>query len=324
MSLRFDALKILGDGDFHSGAELGALLGVTRTAVWKHVRALSELGLDIYAVPGKGYRLARPLELLDAEAIRAAMDEDAHRLLGGLEIHTRLDSTNSHLMKHAAAGLASGHVCLAEFQDAGRGRRGRTWVSPFAASIYLSLLWRFALDPAQLSGLGLAVGVGISRALKATGVPDVALKWPNDILCHGRKLAGTLLEMNGESFGACTVVVGIGVNCRMPDAMGAHIDQAWIDVEQAVGHTISRNALAGNLITHTLRVLREFQHSGLAPFLAEWQQHDAARGKTVSLHLPNETVTGTAAGIDHSGALLLSRNGATHRYLSGEISLRLT
>ena len=323
MSLRFDALKLLGDGGFHSGAELGARLGVTRTAVWKHIRALGELGLDIYAVPGKGYRLASPLEWLDAAAIRAAMADDTRRLLSGLEIHTRLDSTNTYLMKHAAAGLASGHACLAEYQESGRGRRGRHWVSPFAANIYLSILWRFMLDPAQLSGLGLAVGVGLSRALRAAGVSELALKWPNDVLCNGRKLAGTLLEMNGESFGASTVVVGIGINCRMPSTAGAHIDQAWTDLEQVLVRPVSRNELAGHVLTHILRVLRDFQREGLAPFLDEWQRHDAARGKTVSLQLPNETITGIAAGIDQSGALLLSRNGMTHRYLSGEVSLRL-
>lgn len=323
MSLRYDALQLLADGGFHSGAELGSLLGVSRTAVWKHIRALSALGLDVYAVPGKGYRLAQPLELLDAPAIRAAVAADVRPLLGNLELHTRLDSTNSHLVRQAGTGLASGHACLAEYQDAGRGRRGRPWVSPFAANIYLSLLWRFTLDPAQLSGLGLAVGVGIVRALRDAGVDGLTLKWPNDILCQGRKLAGTLLEMSGESFGACTVVVGVGLNCRMPAHAAAHIDQAWIDVEQVVGRPVSRNALAGVLLAQLLRVLHSFQQHGLAPFLAEWRQHDATRGKPVSLHLPNETIVGTAAGVDANGALLLSRNGATERYLSGEISLRL-
>lgn len=323
MSLRYEALKILSDGAFHSGVELGARLGVTRTAVWKHIRALGELGLDIYAVGGKGYRLAQPLEWLDAETIHAAVADDVRPLLRAIEVHTRLDSTNTHLVKQAASGLASGHACLAEYQDAGRGRRGRNWISPFGANIYFSLLWRFTLDPAQMSGLGLAVGVGIVRALQAAGLDGLTLKWPNDILCNGRKLAGTLLEMSGESFGTCNVVIGIGLNCRMPERAGTGIDQPWTDVESALGRSASRNALAAHLLTHCVRVLHAFQHAGLAPFLTEWQQYDAARGKTVSLRLPTEIITGTAAGIDPSGALLLTRNGTTQRYLAGEISLRL-
>ena len=323
MSLRYQALKILSDGAFHSGAELGARLGVTRTAVWKHIHALGELGLDIYAVAGKGYRLAHPLEWLDADAIRVAVADDVRDALRDIEIHAQIDSTNTHLAKRATAGLAAGHACLAEYQDAGRGRRGRNWVSPFGANIYLSLLWRFTLDPAQMSGLGLAVGVAIVRALHAAGMTGLALKWPNDILCNGRKLAGTLLEMSGESFGTCSVVIGIGLNCRMPERAGGFIDQPWTDVETEMGRPFSRNALAAHLLTHGLRVLRTFQHEGLAPFLEEWQRYDAARGKTVSLRLPSEIITGTAAGIDPSGALLLTRNGTTQRYLAGEISLRL-
>src|SRR3569623_2334723 len=153
MSLRFDALRLFSDGGFHSGVELGNALGVTRTAVWKHVRALGELGLDSYAVPGKGYRLAQAIELLDRDAIDAAMATDGRALLGGLEIHRTIDSTSSYLMKQASPGLRSGHACLAEHQAAGRGRRGRPWISPYDANLYLSVQWRFPQEPAHLRGV---------------------------------------------------------------------------------------------------------------------------------------------------------------------------
>src|SRR3569623_3388665 len=166
MSLRFDALRLLSDGGFHSGVELGTALGVTRTAVWKHVRAQGELGLDIYAVPGKGYRLAQAIALLDRDAIAAAMATDGRALLGGLEIHRTNDSTDSYLMTQASTGLRSGHACLAEHQAAGPGRPGPPWISPYAANLYLSVLWRFTVDPAQLSGVGLAVCVALHRALR--------------------------------------------------------------------------------------------------------------------------------------------------------------
>lgn len=302
MSLRYDALKILSDGGFHSGTQLGTALGVSRTAVWKHLHALSELGLDIYAVPGKGYRLAQPVELLDAQAITSAMADDARALLGGIEIHPRLDSTNTYLMQQAGSGLASGYACLAEYQEAGRGRRGRNWVSPFGANIYLSLLWRYTLDPAQLGGLSLAVGVAMARALRAAGVDGIALKWPNDVLWRDRKLAGILLEMSGESFGASTVVVGLGINCRMSKEAGTHITQPWTDLEKILGRHLSRNALTALLLSEVLPVLRDYQTAGLAPLLDEWQSYDAVRGKTVTLQLPNQSITGVAAGVDRDGA----------------------
>ncbi len=323
MSLRYDALKILSDGGFHSGTRLGAALGVSRTAVWKHLRALGELGLDIYAVPGKGYRLAQPVELLDAHAITAAMNDTARALLGGIAIHPRLDSTNTYLMQQAAAGLASGYACLAEYQEAGRGRRGRNWVSPFGANIYLSILWRFTLDPTQLGGLSLAVGVAMARALRAAGADGLGLKWPNDVLWQGRKVAGILLEMSGESFGASTVVVGLGVNCRMAKEAGAHISQPWTDLEEMLGRRLSRNVLAASLLNEVLPVLRNYQTQGLAPMLDEWQHYDAICGKTVTLQLPNQSITGVAAGVDRDGALLLTRDGVTQRHLAGEISLRV-
>ncbi|MEJ2566690.1 MAG: bifunctional biotin--[acetyl-CoA-carboxylase] ligase/biotin operon repressor BirA [Gammaproteobacteria bacterium] len=317
MSLRFNILETLGDGHFHSGAELGR-----RTAVWKHLQALGDLGLDIFAVTGKGYRLAHPLELLRENDIHAALRDDSRPLLAGLELHAHLDSTNTHLSRQAA-NLPSGYACLAEYQSTGKGRRGRTWVSPYAGSVYLSLLWRFTVSPTVLSGLGLVSGVAVARALRQAGLHDIGLKWPNDVIWQGRKLAGTLLEMTGESYGPVNVVIGIGLNVRMSAAAGKQIDQAWVDVETALGSSVSRNTLAGLLLHHLLLALQDFQARGLAPFLREWQQWDIVTGKEVRLQLPHETLTGIAKGIDHNGALLLQSRGTINSYLAGEVSVRL-
>lgn len=322
MSLRFDILRTLGDGRFHSGAQLGRTLGVSRTAVWKHLQALGELGIDIFAVTGKGYRLAQPLELLDRDMIFTNLSAESRALLADLELHSHLDSTNSHLSTRAAA-LPSGQVCLAEYQSSGRGRRGRTWISPYAANVYLSLLWRFSVSPAVLSGLGLVSGVAVARALREAGLKDIGLKWPNDVTWQGRKLAGTLLEMSGESYGPINVVIGVGVNVRMPATAGGRIDQAWVDMETALGDKVSRNALAGLLLHHLLLAMQQFQDKGLAPFLQEWQQWDIITGKTIRLQLPNETLTGIAKGIDRNGALLLQCRGTISSYMAGEVSVRL-
>jgi BirA family transcriptional regulator, biotin operon repressor / biotin---[acetyl-CoA-carboxylase] ligase len=322
MSLRTEILKILGDGRFHSGAQLGRELGVSRTAVWKHLQALAALGLDIYGVTGKGYCLSQPLELLNRDVILSNLTAESRALLTGLELHSQVDSTNSHLNRKTA-DLASGYACLAEFQSSGRGRRGRAWVSPYAASVYLSLLWRFTMSPSVLSGLGLVSGVAVTRALRQLGLREIGLKWPNDVIWQGRKLAGTLLEMNGESYGPINVIIGVGLNVRMPASAGQQIDQAWADVETALGKSSSRNTLAGLLLHHLLLAMREFQVKGLAPFLREWQKWDIVKGKTIHLQLPNETLTGIAKGIDQNGALLLQSQGTVSTHMAGEVSIRL-
>lgn len=323
MQPRFQLLRILSDGHFHSGETLGATLGMGRSAVWKHLKTLAEWDIVLHAVSGKGYRLAHPLELLDRDAILCFVTEEARALLPDLEIHHDIDSTNRYLTQKGRLGAPSGQVCLAERQQAGRGRRGRTWISPFGANIYLSVLWRFALSPESLSGLGLAVGVAVTRALQDAGMPDVELKWPNDILWQGRKLAGILLEMTGELSGSCSVVVGIGLNVRMPRQTVAMIDQPWVDMETALDAPVSRNEVAGRLLRHLALALRQFEADGLSAFHDEWMRLDAANGKPVTLQLHNDSITGVGRGIDASGALILDDNGVIRHFPYGEVSLRM-
>lgn len=331
MQQRYPLLRILADGQFHSGVALGAALGMGRSAVWKHLQALAEWDIDLHAVPGKGYRLARPVDLLDHDLICNALPPTAASALSGLEIHQDIDSTNRHLMNKARLGAPSGQVCLAERQQAGRGRRGRAWVSPFGANIYLSLLWRFTLTAESLTGLGLAIGVAVNRALHETGLTDAGLKWPNDILWQNRKLAGILLEMSGEMSGPCAVVIGVGLNVRMPASVAQArtplIDQPWVDLETALGRPISRNQLATKLIQHIIYVIQDFELHGFNFLHKEWAQHDLAQGQPVTLHLPhhtgNRTVNGIGRGVDASGALLLEDHTGVRHYPSGEVSLRL-
>ncbi len=324
MSTKLKLINILSDGQFHSGGKLGIELGVSRTAIWKQVQSLQQLGLDCYSVSGKGYRLSAPLELLERDAVLAAMTMAAKPLVAEIELHQEIDSSNRYLMDKLSKGLEHGHACMAERQTAGRGRRGRPWVSPFARNIYMSFYWRFEMTPELLSGLGLAIGVGVIRALRRLDIDDASLKWPNDILWQGRKLAGILLEMRGESAGPYHVVIGVGLNVDMSRAdSSTKIDQPWVDLQHIAAAPISRNKIAGILLSELLLVAEQFQQSGLAPFLGEWIAADAYAGKSVVIQQGAETITGYARGVDCNGAVMLETDMGMRQFHSGEVSLRL-
>jgi BirA family biotin operon repressor/biotin-[acetyl-CoA-carboxylase] ligase len=317
-----ELLRILSDGRFHSGEALGKALGVGRAAVWKRLRALRAAGLEVNSVPGRGYRLAEPLELLDAELILGGLDASVRAGLGPLDVRHELDSTNSELLRRAAA-LPSGAVCLAETQSAGRGRRGRVWHSPCARNLYLSLLWRFARGPEALAGLALVVGLAVRAALEGVGVRGATVKWPNDVLYKDAKLAGALIELSGEAGGASCVVIGVGINVSMPESPGAGtITQAWTDATRAAGKPVSRNELAAAVLNRLYRALARFGEQGLEPFRDEWRQHDALAGRPVTVQ-GMHIVHGIARGIDADGAFLLAdESGAVTRWLSGDVSVR--
>jgi BirA family biotin operon repressor/biotin-[acetyl-CoA-carboxylase] ligase len=321
MTAPMKLIRLLADGRFHSGEALGALLGVSRGAVWKRLKSLEKYGLDLQAVRGRGYRLAAPLELLDARAIRAALPPAAP-LLDTLEVLIETDSTSHHLLRNTA-GPPPGGACFAEWQSAGRGRRGRHWVSPFGAALYGSIGWRFQSGPAALSGLSLAAGVAVIQALTACGIRDCRLKWPNDVQVYGRKLAGILIDMRGESGGPVDVVLGVGLNLRLPPISVGDIDQPWTDLHQIGAADISRNTLAGVLLGELLLMLRTFQTQGFAAFREAWRRYDALAGQDADLLLPDRAVHGRVVGIDDDGALLIRTGNGVQAYASGEISVRI-
>lgn len=317
-------LTLLADGHFHSGTKLGGQIGRTRTAVWKAIQSLQSEGIDIYSIRGKGYRLAAPIELLDKESILSGLTGKARGYLQNMEVHFEVDSTNARLMEISKNHHATGYACLAERQQAGRGRRGRQWISPFGGNIYCSLLWRFPMGAAQLGGLSLAMAVAVIRALNDIGFEDADVKWPNDILVDGCKLAGILLELSGETAGPCSVVVGVGLNVRAAHQEMAAVDQPWTDLETHMNRVVARNKLAGILLGHLLSAASAYETSGLAPFLAEWQARDVYVGREVVLHQPQGQTHGVMRGVDENGALLLSNNGELQRFHSGEVSVRLS
>ena len=317
-------LPLLADGKFHSGQDLADAMGVSRTAVWKQVnRLVTDSVVAIESVKGKGYRVQGGIDLLDAARVKVALDARANTLMTRLEILDTVDSTNAHVMRSAEQGCLTGLVCTAEQQSAGRGRRGRPWVSPYASNLYVSLLWKFTQGAAALEGLSLAVGVAVARALHACDVPNVKLKWPNDVLCDGAKLGGILLEMNGDAAGNCWVVIGVGLNVAMPDAAAGAIDQAWTDIKTITNNQHPRRSrILAALLNELLPLVADFQQQGFTRWREEWQSLDALSGAPVVLHAGDVPLGGIARGVDARGALQLETATGMQSVYGGEISLR--
>jgi len=315
-------LNLLADGEFHSGTELAEALGTSRSAVWKQLNGLAELGLQHSAVSGKGYRLENALELLDASQINDEVNGPARRLIASFEIHDQIDSTNRYLVERSQNNALSGSVCFAEYQTAGKGRRGRQWVSPYGSNIYLSILWRFQQGPAAISGLSLAVGVAVIRALKQHQINDIGLKWPNDIYSQGKKLGGILVEVSGETDGPCSAVIGLGLNLFLPETEAGSITQAWTDLTKVTGQNrLFRNKLAGSLLNHLLPVIAEYEGVGIKAYLDEWRGYDCLTGESATLFIGQQQFEGIVRGIDEDGMLLIERpDGRIQAFASGEVS----
>jgi BirA family biotin operon repressor/biotin-[acetyl-CoA-carboxylase] ligase len=319
-------LPYLADGEFHSGQDLAGSLGVSRTAVWKQLQKLESLGLAIESVKGRGYRIPGGIDLLDEGLINQGMAGAARALLTELMIMEVVDSTNAEAMRGIERGAGTGFVCTAEQQTAGRGRRGRPWVSPYARNLYLSIVGEFSQGAAALEGLSLAAGVAVARALENSGVSQVQLKWPNDVLYEGAKLGGILLEMVGDAAGNCQVVVGVGLNISMPAATAASIDQDWTDVatlSRAAGLPCpGRNALLSALLNELLPLVDNFEQDGFAHWQPHWQALDAHAGKSVILRAGSDQQAGISRGVNERGALQLETTLGIQSVFGGEISLR--
>jgi BirA family transcriptional regulator, biotin operon repressor / biotin---[acetyl-CoA-carboxylase] ligase len=315
----------MADGKFHSGETLAAELAVSRSAVWKAAGALRELGATVHAVRNRGYRMPAAAESLDGSRIRAMLVEVARERVRRLDTAWMVGSTNTLLMDRANPPVGSSEVLLAEYQTAGRGRRGRNWVAPPGGSICLSVSWMFGEVPRDLGALGLVVGVCALRALNRLGLDRVRLKWPNDLLVDDRKLGGILIEMRAESAGPACVVIGIGLNV----ALGAPLLEkiaamglAPIDLATAGLKEVSRNEVAAGLISSFVQGLLEFERDGLKPFVRQWTDADALHGRPVTVTGAEGAAKGIARGIDLDGALLVETPQGLLRFISGDVSVR--
>jgi BirA family biotin operon repressor/biotin-[acetyl-CoA-carboxylase] ligase len=321
---REQLLKLLADGETHSGERLAEQLHITRAAVWKAINALRELGVDIES-QHQGYRLPAAVDLYDAARIAAAMHE-AHAALQRIDVLFTVDSTNRDVTDHPATQSDQAVLCVTEIQQAGRGRRGRSWVAPFGSGICMSLGWLFDSMPPAFSALSLVVGVALTRALYVMGAHEVGLKWPNDLLWRGRKLAGVLIEMRGEPDGPAHVVIGVGLNLHLPAASKQQLLEQHAevtDLREVLGaHMLRRNELVATFTTHLLQVLTVFAREGFAPFVNEWQRYDVLSKAEVNVLQADRTVAGIARGVSEDGSLLVETAQGLQRFVSGEVSLR--
>lgn len=319
-ALTFQALRRMADGRFHSGEEVARSLGRSRATLNEALKRAPELGVEVFSVPGKGYRLAQPIEFLDAAELRNALQGTRVEV----EILDETDSTSTQLLARAAAGAPSGACLAAEWQSAGRGRRGRTWIAALGGSLTFSLLWRFERGVGALSGLSLAVGLAVARALQAGGVDRARVKWPNDVVVDFRKVAGILIETSGEMLGPSVAVIGVGVNWRLPEDVVDRIDQAVTDVTSCAVQPPSRTELLAGLLVELARTLEAFERDGFAPLREAWRACHAYDGRRVRVMPGRESpYDATVADVGSDGSLhVRTADGRLVALTAAEISLR--
>ena len=319
-TLLFPLIRKLNDQRFHSGEDLAAEYSVSRGTVNNLIQQAKEMGLEIHAVRGRGYRLARTCEWLDTDALRKRLAR-SHKALK-VEVVEEIDSTNSRLLDQLRLGDPPSVLC-AEYQTGGRGRRGREWAAAPAGSLIFSLSWRFERPVGELGGLSLASGLALVRALSRHTRHTLQLKWPNDILSGFRKLAGVLVEIQGEASGPSGAVIGVGVNLLLPKALRSDIGQGVVDMDE-LGRTTDRTSMLADCLDELIPMMKRFDQAGFSPMAKEWSRWHAYQNKEVNLMLPGgKREIGRVEGVDASGALLINQgSGPLQRYSSGEVSLR--
>lgn len=310
-------ITLLADGKFHSGEELGNTLNISRAAVWKRLKKLeNETNLTIHSVRGKGYKLDSPLSLLDSKLLSQQISQ------WPINVLPKVSSTNTECFRLLNTSLAAPLAVTAEQQTAGKGRRGRDWVSPYGQNLYYSLLISLKNGAYQLEGLSLTVGLAVLQAIKKMGLVQAGLKWPNDLLFENKKLCGILLEITGDPADICHVVIGIGINVNMPKAI-TEINQPWTSLRQELGTLIDRNKLLIELNHSLSYYLKTHYQHGFKALKDEWQANNLWQHKMVNLLQGNQQITGKMLGVDDTGALKLLVNNEIQYFNAGEVSLRL-
>ena len=316
-------LEIISNGNVYSGQDLAASLNVSRTAVWKSIKHLETLGLEIRAIRGKGYQLREKFEFLSKEEISSMMTLKSKKSCKNIGVVFKTNSTNLYLLNQLDSEAIHGSVVFAEYQSEGRGRRNKRWISPIGSGICFSVGWRFEVMPISLGLLSLYMGIAVARSLNSLKIKEVGLKWPNDIITTGHKIGGILLDIRGESTGPLDVIVGVGINYELPKYRLISVDQPIIDVCSVSKKSFSRNMIAASLLSNVLEILHDLQTGANLNLLNEWRQFDYYIGKEATLILPNEKITGILKGVDEQGSLLMLVDGKLLSYRSGEVSLRI-
>lgn len=314
------------DQRFRTGTELGALLGLTRAAVHKHVQALVARGVPIHRVPGRGYRLADGVCLLDPAVISGLLTGEARGLASGIDVLDDAGSTSRELLRLGHAGPFHCRVCLAERQTAGRGRRGRSWVAAPYRDLMMSIGIEYPQWPAHLPTLGLVTALTVVEALEGLDIAGLAVKWPNDVVHEHGKVCGVLLDVTGEAHGACRIVAGIGINVSTGDGEVRDIDQRWTDLAVITGRSLDRNTLVAQCLNRLLPVIRDFPQAGFDPWRPAWRRLDALRGLGISIHgADGATFEGRADGVDETGRLRVAgADGHRRVFTQGDVSVRVS
>jgi len=314
----------LNDGEFHSGESLGRSLGLTRAAVWKILKTGIHYGLSIDSVVSKGYRLRVPLSLLDQKTIRNQLSANTNKQLTTLSLFDQIDSTHRFLVESSPNDTSGVAVCLAETQTSGTGRYGRTWHSPFAQCIALSLRCRMDKAISELNSLSLAIASAIVKSLQKLGVTEpIKLKWPNDVLINGKKIAGSLVSVKGESHGQCQCIISVGMNVQM-QSTDFKINQPWQDLSNFLPKPINRNNIVVCLLEEIMSTLELFKQSGFSPFIDHWLEHDALLNHPIALSHNATIKHGIASGVNEYGHLLVKSSSDNNiaAYEMGEVSLK--
>lgn len=322
--------ELLSDCEYHDGISIGDNLNITRAAVWKIIKKLQQYGIPVTSVKGKGYRLKSPLVLLDYNKIKLHLRHH----LDKCDIFEKTDSTNEDLKEFSNQNKKI-RVCLAETQLQGKGRFNREWYSPFGKNIYFSMLYPFAKDISELSGLSLVVGLAVCSAIESvigsdismenrfSGLAQMKVKWPNDIYADQSKLAGILIETEAEANGFCQVIMGIGINVNMPDAPKKSISKSWTSLLKITQQYQDRNILCAALINFLIDYLKLFSSEGLLAFLDEWKKRDYLFNKAITIVSGEKKLRGICVGINKQGFLQLkTSDGSIKTSASGDTILQ--
>ena len=320
MNTEHELLKLLSDGNLHSGQELADLMGISRTAVWKHLNKIRSKYLEISTVKGKGYQLERPIELLHEDSIRRKIRKDINRHLHSIQVLYETESTNNLLLDLYPA---HGRVVIAEYQHAGKGRGENVWLSGLAGSLCLSIGWHYEAIPGDYNAISLATGVVVAKCLEKITGNSMQLKWPNDLIYDRCKLGGILIESRGQHAGVVDLVIGVGINFSLPEQLLRKINQSVIDISRLSDRSFSRNEIAAEIINELINLLSVFPDRGFNHYIEDWRRRDIGKGCDAELLLPGKKISGQILDIDENGNLIMSNNNKLLKFSSGELSLRL-
>lgn len=330
MFLAYELLNVLCDGKFHSGSILAKQLRVSRVSIWKGIQHLESLGLKIFAVRGRGYRLASSVELLSSAKIQQQLSSTVSQQIQRIDTPSVVSSTMDYVKDFALRRLPNFSVCVAECQTAGRGRQGRRWLSPFGANIYLSLYCQFKALRYGLSGLSLVMGIAVLKALETYGIP-LSLKWPNDIYYENKKCVGILIESNYSSENSVhDVFFGIGININQSLSGEPQIGtseyevlQNSTDLKQILKYLPSRNEVIAKVLNQVIPHLNEFQEKGFQPFVEDWSKYDLLQGRSIKIIRESNSMLGIGKGVNERGELLLEHDGVLKAISMGEVKLQV-